>query len=750
MKYTILAGLFLAASTVVHAQGTPMPTPQGSALWNANRTQTNSGFLTEFNGSALTGVSSPSPAITLNSTTPPPTYQVIANPQSVVFDSSGNMYVASLNGGCSNSDSILYYSFLTLAVTGAGVSVPIPDAAIVDDGSSNAVNCPIGIAFDANGNLWVANGGSGGPNGGGDVAELAAGDIVNLKGATAITAAKVLLNDDVVDGLNSTSGLKFDGQGNLWAPQTIANGDNPVWQNLFCPGTAPCADPQKPFSSFISEFSSAQLASATSVPPTTVQPVLILVSPVFGPQQSDQFIVSLFDIGIDSANNLWVPACDLGNAEPDAFDSLFGFKSTTISSAPAAPTPGTRPTPFPVTTKFIIPPPDTTLGSVNIQIGVNTIASMDCPFTATFDSKKNLWYANGGSALKTAFGGMKDWSRPGSIMEFAQPLPSANGAPTPSSVVALNSQPKSITFGPSLPNPSSTPTSTPTSSVTNTPTPTGAPTSTTTPTGAPTSTTTPTGAPTSTTTPTGAPTSTTTPTGAPTSTAIPPVAPTPTAIPTPVVTVISSGNGSGKAGSTVAGGTFAISNDSSGTEMISSVTIGVTDPKVFSSLTLTATVGGTQSISGPVTPASSTIFTFSPPLSLPAGQSAHFALSIVISMNPAMNNQRGVQYAYASIIPTAGGKDENWGGLGPLLFGLGLIGVSLLGTSQQRRLRIAAFTSLALVIALGAAGCGGGGGGGAPAVKPSSIQTVQAVTVTLGGVAQSVGGLPAPLGKIKG
>jgi hypothetical protein len=119
-------------------------------------------------------------------------------------------------------------------------------------------------------------------------------------------------------------------------------------------------------------------------------------------------------------------------------------------------------------------------------------------------------------------------------------------------------------------------------------------------------------------------------------------------------------------------------------------------------------------------------------------------------MNPPMNNQRGVRYAYASIIPTTGGKDENWGGLGPLLFGLGLIGISLLGTGQRRRLRIAAFTSLALVIALGAAGCGGGGGGGAPAVKPSSIQTVQAASVTLGGVAQSVGGLPATLGKIKG
>jgi hypothetical protein len=269
--------------------------------------------------------------------------------------------------------------------------------------------------------------------------------------------------------------------------------------------------------------------------------------------------------------------------------------------------------------------------------------------------------------------------------------------------------------------------------------PTPTPTSTATPTA------TPTAAPTSTATPTA------TPTAAPTSTATPSVAPTPTATPTPAVaTVISSGNGSGKPGSTVAGGTFAISNNSSGTEMISSVTIGVTDPKVFSSLTLTATIGGAQTVSGPVTPASSTIFNFSPPLSLPNGQSAKFALSTVIAMHPAMNNHRRLQYAYAAIIPTTSGKDENWGGVGPLLFGLGLIGISLLGTGERRRLRIVAFTSLVLVITLGAAGCGGGGGGGAPVVRPSSTQTAQAASVTLGGVPQTVGGLPATLGEIKG
>jgi hypothetical protein len=70
MKAAILAALFLAATAVVHAQATPVPTPQGSALWNPNVTQTGSDFLTEYNGSALTGVGSPNATMTqLNKST---------------------------------------------------------------------------------------------------------------------------------------------------------------------------------------------------------------------------------------------------------------------------------------------------------------------------------------------------------------------------------------------------------------------------------------------------------------------------------------------------------------------------------------------------------------------------------------------------------------------------------------------------------------------------------------------------------
>ena len=252
------------------------------------------------------------------------------------------------------------------------------------------------------------------------------------------------------------------------------------------------------------------------------------------------------------------------------------------------------------------------------------------------------------------------------------------------------------------------------------------------------------------------PTATVTPTPTPTATATvitsptPTVTLTPTATPTPaVVTVTSSGNGSGKPGSTVAGGTFSIANNTSGTELISSVTIGVSDPNLFSSMTLTATIGGNQTVSGPVTPTSATSFTFSPALSLPAGQSASFALSTVISMNPAKNDRPRIQFAYAGIISVPGGKGGGSGGFIPLLVGFALLGIGLLGASERKRLTVAAFAALIVVVALGAAGCGGSSGGGTT-TSFSSTQTVQGAMVTLGGTTQTVGGLPATLGKIKG
>ena len=228
--------------------------------------------------------------------------------------------------------------------------------------------------------------------------------------------------------------------------------------------------------------------------------------------------------------------------------------------------------------------------------------------------------------------------------------------------------------------------------------------------------------------------------------------PTPTATGTPtpgaVVTVTTSGTGGGSPGNTVAGGTFTIANKTKSTETINSVTIGVSDPFVFSSFTLTATIGTKSSTSSPAATLKHTVFTFSPALSLPAGQSATFSLSTVIAITPGMIDRPGVRFAYASILPSAGnGTDGRSGGLGHLLLGLGLLGICLAGTSERRRLKIAIFAAMLTVVAIGAAGCGGSSGPHGNGLF-SSTQTVQSASVTVGSVAQTVSGVPVTLGTI--
>jgi hypothetical protein len=122
----------------------------------------------------------------------------------------------------------------------------------------------------------------------------------------------------------------------------------------------------------------------------------------------------------------------------------------------------------------------------------------------------------------------------------------------------------------------------------------------------------------------------------------------------------------------------------------------------------------------------------------------------VIAMHPAMNTQPRVEFAYAGIVPGNRARDTDSSGLGLLTIACTLLGISLVRSSERRRLKIVAFTAFAIVLAIGAAGCGGSSGGGAPLPRPSSTQTVTAATVTIGGTGQTVGGLPATLGTIKG
>jgi sugar lactone lactonase YvrE len=198
---------------------------------------------------------------------------------------------------------------------------------------------------------------------------------------------------------------------------------------------------------------------------------------------------------------------------------------------------------------------------------------------------------------------------------------------------------------------------------------------------------------------------------------------------------------SGSPGKTVDSGGFDLTNNSAASESFNSLTISLTDAALFSSLTLTATIGEGSQAATVTPPTATTVFTFNPPLVLAAGQTAHFDLTGTISASLAMGEQRGV--AYAQMVPSFA---ISWNHL-VLALAITLMALSLIPAPVSRRRRVV--VALAALVLLGAtqAGCDPCGSC-SPMVenKSSSTQTVTAAS----GTNQSdetvkVDGLPATL-----
>ncbi len=234
-------------------------------------------------------------------------------------------------------------------------------------------------------------------------------------------------------------------------------------------------------------------------------------------------------------------------------------------------------------------------------------------------------------------------------------------------------------------------------------------------------------------TPTATPTASTSPT--PTATA------TKTATATPTATPAAQASGSnttvsGGPGETLTGGSVAISNTGKTAESISSVTVSVSNPKIFSQMVLS---GGGQSITA-TSIASSTVFTFSPAISVAGGGSTTFTLKATLAGSLA-----SLPVAYAGF-----GVTPHWMGhvippdAMPLAAGLLLVGLALTGASipNRRRLTLAALLTIGLCATV--AGCGSSSGSG----FQTSNQQVTAVAVTNSSGKVLVGGLPAELGVI--
>ena len=159
---------------------------------------------------ALAKTASPEPVAIITSTS-------LAFPQQSVFDSKGNQWVSD-----HNNNTILVFTPTQMMATGTNATVP---AVVI---SSSAFNGPLGIVFDSSGNLWVANNG-GVPVAGSTTGAMSATGtaIVEFNAANLPTPGSGMLTPTLTpditlsdDGNNSIQGpweLAFDSSGNLWS-----------------------------------------------------------------------------------------------------------------------------------------------------------------------------------------------------------------------------------------------------------------------------------------------------------------------------------------------------------------------------------------------------------------------------------------------------------------------------------------------------------------------------------------------------
>jgi hypothetical protein len=160
--------------------------------------------LYEFTPTQLADLStndSPSPNITISSTD-------FVFPQQAVFDAKGDLWVSD-NG----ANSVFVFTPSELTATNTDVS---PNITIT---SSPAFNGPLGITFDATGDLWVAN------NGTTTIFEFKARNLPQSSGSVSL-APDVTLSDDGNGSIQAPWALIFDAKGDLWSSN--ANAPNTV------------------------------------------------------------------------------------------------------------------------------------------------------------------------------------------------------------------------------------------------------------------------------------------------------------------------------------------------------------------------------------------------------------------------------------------------------------------------------------------------------------------------------------------
>jgi len=197
-----------------------------------------------------------------------------------------------------------------------------------------------------------------------------------------------------------------------------------------------------------------------------------------------------------------------------------------------------------------------------------------------------------------------------------------------------------------------------------------------------------------------------------------------------------------KAGTNADAGSFTLTNTTGAALSLTSITVSLTTPGVFATLTMTATVEGGSPQTASATPSSSAQFLFATPVNIPSGGTATFALQgITASKAPAA----------AGLIGGFGDRGPRAGSGGRALW-IWMI-VLLAGAAAIRpRWRMHWIAAGLILIAAIATSCGGSSGsstsGGS---KQSSTQSIAQGAIRIsdgqGGWVEA-SGLPATLGSV--
>lgn len=214
------------------------------------------------------------------------------------------------------------------------------------------------------------------------------------------------------------------------------------------------------------------------------------------------------------------------------------------------------------------------------------------------------------------------------------------------------------------------------------------------------------------------------------------------------VAVTVSGAQTTSPGSTVDAGEFSVTNSTGVDETITSVTISISNPSLFSSMTLTATGSDSVSQTVSVPLQTSSTLTFAEAVAVSLDQpAATFSLSATIAGSAATptptSNNGGI--AFASVVWPHHNAPS-----GTILWMLGLLAVGMLWLDGRLKRRHLVALAIALVLAATEVGCGDcsssvfGCGGSNTGIGSSDQQVTSIGTPT----SVSLTGVPADLGTI--